>query len=50
MGNLNGLAKATLPVIIGVIVAGLILNWGDEQGISILEKSAGGFTYVGTNG
>lgn len=46
MGNINGLAKATLPVVLGVIIAGIILNWGDDQDIGILEYSAKGFTNV----
>lgn len=46
MGNVNGFVKAMLPCIAAVIVAGIIMNWGDDQDIGILEYASGGFTNI----
>lgn len=41
MGNFNGLVKATLPVILGVLAAGFIMN--KFYDIELIEACSDGF-------
>lgn len=41
--NINSLAKATVPVVIGVILAGVVLSYGRE--IGFLNIAHQGFDY-----
>lgn len=37
------IAKATVPVVLGVLGAGLIMYFGARNGIGILEQARAGF-------
>ncbi len=45
MGNMGTMAKQVGIVALGVIVAGLILYWGNENDIDLFEKAGKGFDY-----